>query len=217
MVMKVNKEQIQHIDSYLKSKGIKYWDVRMEMVDHLVTDIENYQGNETDFEILFKNSLQKLNWDRNLKDIHLNSWRTTNRMYQKKLWKEIILLVKSPLNLIALILLFFLLNWFATNQINILKYSIIFMAASVLLLLGIYGFKVWKNKLGNSVNLAYGISYFHFGFTIIQLPIQLAKEISFFEKIMPLIILIFVITTIAGFRVFKYSYGKVLEMKGIKN
>ena len=38
--MELTKQQIQHIDHRLESEGIKYWDIRIEMLDHLANDIE---------------------------------------------------------------------------------------------------------------------------------------------------------------------------------
>lgn len=40
--MKISKQNIQFIDSYLKKRGIKYLDVRVELIDHLSTDFEEY-------------------------------------------------------------------------------------------------------------------------------------------------------------------------------
>ena len=37
---KLTKENIQFIDSYLKKKGVKYLDVRVELIDHLSTAFE---------------------------------------------------------------------------------------------------------------------------------------------------------------------------------
>lgn len=38
--MKLSKDQIQQIEAYLTQKGLKYIDVRYEVLDHMVTDIE---------------------------------------------------------------------------------------------------------------------------------------------------------------------------------
>lgn len=39
--MQLTKEQIQEIDNRLKKDGIKYWDLRIGLLDHVVTDVEN--------------------------------------------------------------------------------------------------------------------------------------------------------------------------------
>ena len=38
--MKLTKEQIQFIESYLIEQGVNYWDVRIELIDHLATKLE---------------------------------------------------------------------------------------------------------------------------------------------------------------------------------
>lgn len=38
--MTLSKEQIVFIDDYLKSKSLKYWDIRLEIVDHLASKLE---------------------------------------------------------------------------------------------------------------------------------------------------------------------------------
>jgi len=38
--MKLTKEQIQFIEDYLIDQGVKYWDVRIELIDHLATKLE---------------------------------------------------------------------------------------------------------------------------------------------------------------------------------
>ena len=39
--MQLTTKQIQEIDNRLKRNGIVYWDIRIEMLDHVVTDVEN--------------------------------------------------------------------------------------------------------------------------------------------------------------------------------
>jgi hypothetical protein len=38
--MKLTKEQITYIDDYLKHHKVKYWDIRIELLDHIVTTVE---------------------------------------------------------------------------------------------------------------------------------------------------------------------------------
>ena len=39
--MKLSKEQIQFIDDYLKHHKFKYWDIRFEVLDHIVQTVES--------------------------------------------------------------------------------------------------------------------------------------------------------------------------------
>jgi hypothetical protein len=36
--MELTKQQIQHIENRLIKNGVKYWDIRIEMLDHVVSD-----------------------------------------------------------------------------------------------------------------------------------------------------------------------------------
>ena len=38
--MKLSKDQIKYIDDYLKDNGIKYWDIRLELIDHFASKLE---------------------------------------------------------------------------------------------------------------------------------------------------------------------------------
>ena len=38
--MILHREQIIFIDNYLKEKGVKYWDIRLEMIDHIASKME---------------------------------------------------------------------------------------------------------------------------------------------------------------------------------
>ncbi len=39
--MKLTKEEIQFIDNYLIKNKVKYWDVRLELLDHIVSSVED--------------------------------------------------------------------------------------------------------------------------------------------------------------------------------
>ncbi|MFI1772663.1 hypothetical protein [Thalassobellus citreus] len=53
---KLTKEDIQFIDTYLKNSDIIFTDIRIEMVDHIASEIENVinNGDSRDFYYLFK-------------------------------------------------------------------------------------------------------------------------------------------------------------------
>jgi len=53
--MKLSKENIQFIDTYLKNSGVFYFDIRMEMLDHIATAVEDKMETEDlDFYDAFK-------------------------------------------------------------------------------------------------------------------------------------------------------------------
>jgi hypothetical protein len=44
--MKLSKDQIQFIDRYLIKNEVKFWDVRLELLDHIVSSVEDKITNE---------------------------------------------------------------------------------------------------------------------------------------------------------------------------
>ena len=54
--MKLSKEDIQFIDTYLENSEVVYVDIRMEMVDHVASDIEGriHVGDTREFYYIFK-------------------------------------------------------------------------------------------------------------------------------------------------------------------
>ena len=54
--MKLTKENIQFIDNYLQAAGVIHIDLRVEMIDHVASEIENRinNGDTRDFYYVFK-------------------------------------------------------------------------------------------------------------------------------------------------------------------
>jgi hypothetical protein len=60
--IELSKEQLQRVTHYLNVKDIIYMDLRMEVFDHIVSDIEAKMGAENlDFEIAFYSVTDKWN------------------------------------------------------------------------------------------------------------------------------------------------------------
>jgi len=60
--MELNKEQLQRVEHYLDKKNITYIDVRLEVLDHIISDIETkMETKKLDFETVFYNVTQKWN------------------------------------------------------------------------------------------------------------------------------------------------------------
>jgi hypothetical protein len=60
--MELTKEQIQRIDKYLDVKGVKFIDFRIEIFDHIISQIEQkLEVENTDFETVFYQVTNELN------------------------------------------------------------------------------------------------------------------------------------------------------------
>ena len=66
--MELKKQQLKYIDHRLENEGIKYWDIRIEMLDHVVSDIEKTlkpENSEYEFKEMVQASLVTLGWKEN--------------------------------------------------------------------------------------------------------------------------------------------------------
>jgi len=94
--MKLTKEQIQFIDTYLENSDVVFADIRMEMVDHVASDIEDRMRASTtsDFYNVFKGYMVQ-NKAQLLKE---------NKQFLKsadrKIWKAFLKEVLNPLTLL---------------------------------------------------------------------------------------------------------------------
>lgn len=108
--MELTKEQILQIDNYISACGIKYYDVRMEIVDHFANLLEQKLENNPD-----------LNFKKEIEDIHKKfsdsgfsrllkekTKSVINRFYKQSL-SHLITFFKLP-KIIISICLFFILN-----------------------------------------------------------------------------------------------------------
>ncbi|GAB5563408.1 MAG: hypothetical protein Wins2KO_04710 [Winogradskyella sp.] len=209
--MKLTKAQIQYIDDYLKRKGIQYWDVRIEMVDHLVSDIENYSG-AADFETLFQRSLKNTNWDGNLETVHIQSWKYTNMMYRKMHFQEILKCLKNPKYLIGFAMLYLMFYWVAFKFPEALKTVAFIVFALPMVVMLIELIKSLIKKLGKSVNMQYGFFYFSFGIIMLNLPIQFLPK-AYSHIWLPIVMTIFLVVMFAGYKVYCFALNRVLKMK----
>jgi hypothetical protein len=102
--MKLGKEEIQFIDTYLSNSDVRYVDIRMEMIDHIATGVEHLMETDSSaFKDTFKNYMliHKKEILRNNK----TRWSSSGEIIKRFL----LFLVRPPL-LVLGILLFLLFN-----------------------------------------------------------------------------------------------------------
>ena len=100
--MKLSKENIQFIDNYLKNSEVIYYDIRMEMVDHISSAIEHKMETEDlDFYDAFKEYMVV-----NKKDILKGNKDGTSVSYSKEIFKNFLLFLIKPFMLIGLLVSF---------------------------------------------------------------------------------------------------------------
>lgn len=211
----LTKEQVQRIDDYLKKEGIKYWDLRMEMIDHIVTDIES-QNQSVDFDSKFQQSIIQLGWDKNLSDYNKIGWKNTNSIFRRNYHRNILSFFTS-FKRIALLCIGFYILYFLSERLNFTTFSkisfVIFYLPLIIIL--IFNYRSFKNKLGKSVNIDYAIFYLTVGSLILPSAFIILKTMpEVYGKLM-LIVLICIqyITFYSGYKVCKTAFLKIEKIK----
>jgi hypothetical protein len=64
--MEITTKQIQQVEIYLDKKSFDFIDLKVEVLDHMISDIESFLDNNYSFENAFK--LTVLKWDQHFKD-----------------------------------------------------------------------------------------------------------------------------------------------------
>lgn len=98
--MKLTKEQIQFVDNYLQFLGVKFLDVRLELIDHLATEFET----ESQYVLLEDFLRTKGNFVRKFQ----KQWdRSKHWGHQKSLLKSVISYFISVKNIFVLLMIGF--------------------------------------------------------------------------------------------------------------
>jgi len=213
--MEITKEQLQHIDNHLKKMGIKYWDLRLEMIDHIVTNIEN--DSEThNFKDAFKMSLKKLGWLGRLSNINTEGWQNVNRKYRSEYHKGFLNFFKNYKN-IALLIIGFLILYLISKNVSFdvfreISYSLFISPLTIVLVE--FGKSLFK-KYGRSVNLDYGVTYMIMSFLILNaIPLFFEDKSELFQKIMWFIVLsVHFVAFYSGYNLYKKAIQKIEFMK----
>ncbi|MFA9187133.1 hypothetical protein AAGV33_07730 [Flavobacterium sp. FBOR7N2.3] len=82
--MKLTNQQIAIIDQTLIDKGVVYEEIKLELLDHIVTDIES-ETEESNFDIAFSKAIFK--WQRELEEIKPSGKFATPRIVKEKFSK----------------------------------------------------------------------------------------------------------------------------------
>jgi hypothetical protein len=213
--MELTKSQIQQIDNRLKSGGIKYWDLRLEIIDHIATDLEQNSKNNY-FNKELNNSLKRIGYLNNLSAVNTKGWQNVNKFYRKRYLDNIKTYLKKPLILLLVVLSiitnYFLFEYLPLKTFKLLNFSLYIIFSIPFFVLTT---KLWLKKYGKSVHLDYGIFYFGFALIMINLPIQFAGYFeAIYQKIFLILLLpIFILASISGHQLFNESIQKVERIK----
>jgi hypothetical protein len=222
--MELTKEQILHIDHRLENDGVKYWDIRIEMLDHVVSDVEKHlqlESSENEFKEMVQESFIALGWKvnfngNNFPNSNTNAWKNVNKEYRRMYHQGFINFFKSFKN-IGLLLCFIVTFLTVSNYVNFKIFKTISFVLFVLPILFFifYSIKVWLKKFGKSIHLNYGNFYFGLAFIMFNMPLQFIKYTTESNQRIFLIISIsiYFIATYSGYQVYKKAVFKVEKMR----
>ena len=139
--MNLTPENITFIDNYLKNSEVIYYDIRMEMLDHVATAIEQKMNSEQlNFYDAFKDymAVHKTAILKNNKKRHDYSWEPI---------KQFLLFLVSPIILVFGVFLFLFFNYFDVNRIFTPNFEFKEMVISLILFLFAFQFFYFRYYL----------------------------------------------------------------------
>lgn len=158
--MELTKEQIQYIDHRLESEGVKYWDIRIEMLDHVVSDIERKlkpENSTYEFKELIQDSFESLGWKENFNGGGFEKvFYQKNISYVKKVRKKYGQEIKSKftsiLFLIRLLILWVFLFLIHKNSFFIkLTFTVEIISVVLFLMFFVVKYQLFKSSQLNAV------------------------------------------------------------------
>ncbi|MCF6280116.1 MAG: hypothetical protein L3J14_07190, partial [Flavobacteriaceae bacterium] len=101
--MELTKEQIQFIDDYLKEQKVKFWDVRIELIDHIASKLEENPEVKLTRTFLIREFGTSITLDK----VVFEKQQLLMKKYSRLRFKTALTLLKSPIELIGFILCYY--------------------------------------------------------------------------------------------------------------
>lgn len=173
--MELTKEQVKYIDHRLESEGVKYWDIRIEMLDHVVSGVEKELNSGDNFKDAVQNSFIFLGWNGSFEDLTKNRLKGINKIIRKQYFNQI---RSFFTNFISFFLLLFLIGVyyavFLISSLKTFKLVLFFILFSPIIYAVIFHFSDFS-KNGKSGYLNYSSFYIFFSFLLFNAVIQFVK------------------------------------------
>ena len=224
--MELSKEQIKFIDHRLENDGINYWDIRIEMLDHVVSDVEkhlNISHNNYQFEELVQDAFVSLGWKENFNGGSLDHvFQKTLKNYgnnSRKLFVGFYKAFFKDFKNILFIGLFWLYLLFIHENSQIMKYTffVFFFILSIGLISYMIKYNIFKSvKLNSLFSLTFlPLSFFNLFLFVPKVFLGYEKSSSIYVALLAAVIIPFV--TINVFFLYKEfkseekKYNKLLD------
>lgn len=212
--MELTKEQIKYIDHRLENEGIKYWDIRIEMLDHVVSDVEKRMQLGEQFNDATQNSFISLGWNGSFEDLTKIRLFGINKIVRKQYFNKVKSLFTN-LNSFLIILICSTLYYF-TISVSSVK---LFKSTTLVLFLSpiIYGVYLhFKENFSNKKSgyLTYSSFYIFFSFLLLNAVIQFVKPDGIIPVSKETQVLVWFFITVFN-SVFTYA-GILVHLKTLK-
>ncbi|MCI2229492.1 hypothetical protein MC378_09970 [Polaribacter sp. MSW13] len=170
--MELTNEQVQQVENYLDNKSFDFIDLKLEILDHLISDIESFIDKGFSFDNAFKATVLK--WDKHFKD--------SSSFYFGLLYSESKIVVKKAVKIFKPFYFLYLTAYFLpliilkkfsfTFSINTIDYfdtllntlSVIFLIYLIYIIV-----KVFKSKVKTTYSFILRTQYLGVVFLIIPL------------------------------------------------
>ncbi len=183
--MELTKQQIQFIDNYLIEQGVKYWDVRIELLDHVASKLEENENIELNRTFLITTFGTKTS----LNNVIEEKTTTLKKLYKKQRFKEFIAILKNPLELIILLSFAYLYYFvFKTQPKIFITSTLILFYAPFLISICLLMYNLFKKN--QSIRIEVALKFSTFMYVILNPLIMNLNEISYARKTFVLIGLI---------------------------
>ena len=215
--MKLTEIQIQQIDNRLKKDGVKYWDIRIEMLDYVVTDVENSLENGEELEKAITNSFISLGWKKNYIGGNFENvvhQRTTiaGKKNKKLFWKYLKDEFKKPKTILFFLSLAFILNFFIYSNFV----AKVIMAVFIFTKLVLIAFYTVKYKITKSIQLNFAFQLATFSLTLfnlfIFLPRVFSENYTYNSEYLLKVLTFLIPLSFLGIKFFLREYKKVNEI-----
>lgn len=214
--MKLTKSQILFIENYLIDQGVKYWDVRVELIDHVATKLEENDSLELTRTFLIKEFGTAISLD---KIVEVKR-KTLLKKFQKLGLIEIkgVFISSKKISLFILLLTFYSIAFFELSGSN-LKWFILSLYAFPLLSLLFFGIR-YNLKKQKSIQVE-SAKYFMLSLVIAAqtlLQVNQFDKIGWFKLFMFIFTILYFLIFYGGVIVFNRtrkeydSYLKELEL-----
>lgn len=219
--MELTKEQIKYIDNQIEKYGVEYWDVRVELVDHTVSYVENNLKRKEDFKKIVHKAFVRLGWKGTFSHLNTQGWKSTNKLYRRIYFNGFVDFFKSVKNLTILIICF-LIYFYISEAIDLKTFTkfsyVLFLIPTVVFFYESYVTR--KKKYGKSVHKQYGLHYListTFIFQIIPMSLKdnglFSIPVEYHKLVLFTLIPVHLIFAFSGYNVYKTAMKRVEKMK----